>query len=151
MWWASFLEYLADRGSGFDKRAAPAFDSVVLIGGTLSKTASQCNETICHDLGDGAKGIGTPRRQPDKSCPQRLANDAATAVSGVAEYDSHGRGGWLNVGGSIPAAPLLAGVFGVAGSAMKFLYTFGGSCNGYSDRRYARCGGWGSPSSIGAF
>ena len=81
---------------------------------------------------------------------------------GVAEYDSYGYGGWLMSGGTSVSAPLLAGVFGLAGNATqqkggrtfweskhhKDLYDVcAGSCL-FSTYSYG--GGWGSPDGIAA-
>lgn len=163
------VEYLAaDGDSGFNELGAPAaFDSVAAIGGTvLSKTGSKYSETIFDGSGGGcAAGIRKPPWQHDKFCEYRLANDAAAVASNIAEYDSYGHGGWLTIGGTGAAAPLLAGVFGLAANVTKqdggrtfwqagnhkVLYRLRGSCSGYSDGQYSTCGGWGSPNGIGAF
>lgn len=163
------VAYLAAGGdSGFNELGAPAaFDSVAAIGGTvLSKTGSKYSETIWDGSGGGcAMRFKKPRWQHDTFCTHRLLNDAAAAASKIAEYDSYGYAGWLTVDGTSAAAPLLAGVFGLAGNGMtqngggtfwqprhhKFLHRIGGSCHGYSDGQYSACGGWGSPKGIGAF
>ena len=163
------VAYLAAGGdSGPNELGAPAsFDSVAAIGGTvLSKTGSKYSEAIWGGLGGGcAERFGKPRWQHDKFCAHRLLNDAAAVASDIAEYDSYGYAGWLTINGTSAAAPLLAGVFGLAGNGMKqdggrtfwqarhhkFLYRLAGSCDGYSDGRYTECGGWGSPNGIGAF
>jgi subtilase family serine protease len=168
------VEYLGaagDSGSGL-VGAPAAFDTVAAIGGTqLSKKGSSYSETIWNATGGGcATGIQKPKWQeiiPNSVCSYRITNDAAAEAGcspGVAEYDSYNYGGWITVCGTSVAAPLLAGVFGLAGNAkqqkggmtfwrkphQKHLYSISGGC-GYRQGKYTTCVGWGSPNGIGAF
>ena len=162
------VTYLAAGGSGYRQEGAPAFfDRVVSVGGTtLSKNGSQYSESISNaSLGGCATGIKKPKWQHDKVCAYRLANDAAAVAWNVAEYNTYGYAGWFTVGGTSVAAPLLAGVFGLAGNAAnqdggrtfwqkthrKYLYDLPGGCSGgYTMGQYTTCDGWGSPKGIGA-
>lgn len=170
---AKGVEYLAAAGdSGSNQVGAPAaFDSVAAIGGTqLAKSGSKYTETIWSSSSSGcASGIKKPAWQsiiPNSVCSHRLTNDAAAEAGcspGVAEYDSLD-GGWFGICGSSVAAPLLAGVFGLAGNATmqdggrtfwrkahrKHLYDIQGPC-AYRQGHYTTCAGWGSPNGIGAF
>ncbi len=169
---AKGVEYLAAAGdSGSGVGAPAAFDSVAAIGGTqLAKNGSKYTETIWSSSSSGcASGIKKPAWQsiiPDSVCAYRLANDAAAEAGcspGVAEYDSLD-GGWFSVCGTSVPAPLLAGVFGLAGNATKqdggrtfwrkahhkHLYDVQGQC-AYRQGRYTTCAGWGSPNGIDAF
>lgn len=161
------VTYLASAGdTGSNELGAPAaFDTVAAIGGTiLKKQGSQYTESV----GDGARGgcatgIKKPRWQHDKTCPGRLTNDAAAAGGGVAIYSRYSRG-WTSAGGTGVAAPILAGVFALAGNATqqdggrtfwlrahrKYLYDLPGQC-AYRQGQYTTCDGWGSPNGVGAF
>jgi subtilase family serine protease len=163
------VTYLGSAGdAGYGQVGAPAaFASVVAVGGTvLSKSGSQYGETIWSASGGGcATGIKKPHWQRGTPCGYRLANDAAAVAWNVAEYDTYGSSGWLTVGGTSVATPLLAGVFGLAGNAAKqdggrtfwqsahhkSLYAIAGQCAGYSHGQYTTCAGWGSPDGIAAF
>jgi len=159
--------YLASAGDdGSNKGGAPmAFDSVAAIGGTvLSKNGSQYSEMPWSSSGGGClTGVKRPKWQHDTFCKYRSANDASAVASGVAEYDSYGEAGWISVGGTSVSAPILAGVFGLAGNPTKqdggrtfwqkahhqYLHDIcGGSC---LSSTYSYAGGWGSPDGIGAF
>jgi subtilase family serine protease len=161
------VEYLASSGDGgYDVLQAPAaLDSVAAIGGTvLSKSGSQYSESVWSGAGGGcATEIPKPKWQHDSFCSGRAIADASAVAWNVAEYDSYGYGGWITIGGTSVAAPLLAGVFGLAGNAakqdggrtfwqtkhLKFLYDVcGSSC---LTSQYSYGGGWGSPNGIGAF
>lgn len=160
------VEYLAASGEdGLGVGAPAAFADVAAIGGTvLSKNGSQYNEVVWNGSGGGcATGIKKPKWQHDKICSGRAVGDASAVAMGVAEYDSYGYGGWLTSGGTSVSAPLLAGVFGLAGNATqqkggrtfweskhhKDLYDVcAGSCL-FSTYSYG--GGWGSPDGIAAF
>ncbi len=164
------VEYLAASGdAGLNQVGAPsALDSVAAIGGTqLAKNGSQYSESVWSDAGGGcATGIKKPKWQHDSVCSGRAVGDAsaeAGCAPGVAEYDSYGYGGWIEVCGTSVATPLLAGVFGLAGNAtkqnggrtfwqkkhVKDLYDVCASACLFSQYSYG--GGWGSPNGIGAF
>jgi subtilase family serine protease len=160
------VEYLAASGDdGLGVGAPAAFADVAAIGGTvLSKNGSQYGEVVWSGSGGGcATGIKKPKWQHDKICSGRALSDASAVAVGVAEFDSYGYGGWLTSGGTSVSAPLLAGVFGLAGNAAhqkggrtfweskhdKDLYDVcAGSCL-FSTYSYG--GGWGSPDGIGGF
>jgi len=162
---AKGVVYLA---SGAGELGAPAyFDTVVSVGGTtLAKNGSQYSESVWSGSPGGcATPIKKPKWQRDHSCAHRLANDVSAVANDVALYDSYGYGGWASVSGTSVSAPLLAGVFGLAGNAARQkggrtfwltghradLYALEGSCSGYGYGQYTTCGGWGSPNGIGAF
>ena len=166
------VTYLASP-SGTSGLSEPAdFDSVVAVGGTmLEKEASgkrKWTETVAPDANEGGcfKTIRKPAWQHDAYCKYRLANDVAADSYGLATYDSYDYGGWVELNDA-PAAPFLAGVFGLAGNAtkqrggktfwqtghQKYLYPVGGGDQNcaYSTGDYNTCTGWGSPDGIGAF
>lgn len=160
------VAYLAAASDAGSQEAAPAdFETVAAIGGTtLSKNGSTYSEMAWSPPGGCATGIKKPIWQHDANCSYRLANDAAAVAVNIAEYDSYGYSGWFTVDGTSAAAPLLAGVFGLAGNAAaqdggrtfwlkkhhKSLYDISG-CSGYGYAQYSTCAGWGTPKGIGAF
>jgi subtilase family serine protease len=160
------VEYLASSGDGgYGVQGPAALASVAAIGGTvLSKSGSQYSERIWSGSGGGcATGIRKPKWQHDSVCAGRAMGDASAVAWNVAEYDSYGYGGWVTIGGTSISAPLLAGVFGLAGNASKqiggrtfwrnkrhgYMYDVCGSSCLF--KTYSYGGGWGSPNGIGAF
>lgn len=161
------VQYLASSGdSGSGQLSAPAvLDSVAAIGGTmLSKSGSHYSESLWSGTGGGcATTVPKPKWQKDKVCSGRAVGDASAVAWGVAVYDSYGYDGWGSLGGTSVSAPLLAGVFGLAGNAAqqgggrtfwqnrhhKDLYDLCGSSCLF--KTYSYEGGWGSPNGIGAF
>jgi subtilase family serine protease len=159
---AKGVEYLASAGDdGLGIYDPASYDSAVAVGGTVLTKASNkrgWTETLWSDSGGGCSTEGKPPWQHDTTCAYRLANDvSAVADIEVAEYDSYGAGGWIEVGGTSVGSPLLAGAFALAGNAtkqdggrtfwkpahQKFLYVV--------SERYTEQGGWGSAHGIGAF
>jgi N-acetylneuraminic acid mutarotase len=60
-----------------------------------------------------------PAWQEDSGCSNRMTNDVsavADPATGVAIYDTTGQGGWLVVGGTSAATPVIAAVYALAGS-----------------------------------
>ena len=162
------VTYVAAAGdAGFGAGEPATFDTVAAIGGTnLSKVSSQYSESIWSSAGGCAIGIKKPRWQHDSYCNGRIANDAAAVAEGVAFYDTYGGYGWGEVSGTSVSAPLIAGIFGLAGNASRQdggrtfwmrkhhrdLYTPAGRCSSaYSYGQYNECVGWGTPDGIGAF
>ncbi len=97
------------------------FGSVVSVGGTiLSRSGSVYSEVVWPDTGGGcATHFAKPSWQDDPSCSGRTTNDVAAVAWNVAYYDTYGYGGWLISGGTSDAAPIIAGVFGLAGNASE--------------------------------
>jgi subtilase family serine protease len=161
------VEYLASDGDGgYGEVDSPAsFASVAAIGGTtLTKTGSGYTETVWDDSAGGClTNVKKPKWQHDTVCAGRAAGDASAVANDVASYDSYQNSGWITVGGTSISAPLLAGIFGLAGNAssqdggrtfwekrhVRDLYDVCASACLFSQYSYA--GGWGSPDGIGAF
>ena len=97
------------------------FGSVVSVGGTvLSKSGSTYSEVVWPDTGGGcATHFAKPSWQRDPGCSARTTNDVAAVAWNVAYYDTYSAGGWRISGGTSVAAPIIAGVFGLAGNAGK--------------------------------
>lgn len=96
---------------------------VTTVGGTSLLRASNArgwNETAWSGAGSGcsARAVKSPW-QKDTGCPRRTIADVSAVAdprTGVAVYDSYGLGGWLIVGGTSTAAPIIAGAYALAGS-----------------------------------
>jgi subtilase family serine protease len=181
------VTYLGSAGDqGYGTGGPMAYASVVAVGGTTLTKASNkrgWSERVWGGTGGGcAPDIPKPAWQHDPDCSTRMANDVAAdadPATGPAMYDSYGEGGWFQVGGTSAAAPLVAGVFGLAGNASEqnggrtfwlkkhqgaaqlYHVTSGndGTCSPsyfctagtHEYRDYGGPTGWGTPHGIGAF
>jgi subtilase family serine protease len=155
---------------------------VTAAGGTKLAKASNTRgwtETVWND-GGGATGSGCsayvakPSWQKDRLCAMRTVADVsavADPATPVAVYDTFGYSGWVAVGGTSAAAPLIAGAFALAGNTTtinpgQYLYahrsqlfdatagsngTCGGSYLCTAVKGYDGPTGNGTPNGIGAF
>ena len=165
----TFVASSGDDGYGVSYPAASRF--VLAVGGTrLSATANgRTTETAWTDAGSGCSAYeAKPSWQHDASCATRTVTDVsadANPSTGAAIYTSTGPGGagWMEVGGTSLAAPLMAGMVALSGSTnvASHLYAALGSANLYDvhtgtngscDRLYL-CGakvGYDGPTGVGA-
>jgi subtilase family serine protease len=60
--------------------------------------------------------VAKPPWQHDPHCPGRTAADVAAIAWNIPIYEKV-QGGWLTLGGTSASAPLIAGVYGLAGNA----------------------------------
>jgi hypothetical protein len=116
--------------SGFGQADFPAdLATVTAVGGTQlrrSGDARRWSERVWnqHDLfgGAGASGcsayVAKPAWQHDPHCPGRTVADVSAVASNIPIYDKVW-GGWITVGGTSVAAPLIAGIYGLAGNAAR--------------------------------
>lgn len=113
--------------SGFDAANFPAsLATVTAAGGTeLARAHSKRGWTEqVWDTGGGASGSACsayepkPRWQHDPHCQMRTVADVSAVAWNVAIYDAY-LGGWLDVGGTSAASPLIAGVYALAGNAAR--------------------------------
>ena len=119
-----------DNGYGVEFPAASQY--VTAVGGTsLSKDTSSrgWSETAWSGAGSGCSSyIAKPSWQTTSSCAQRSVADVSAVANpstGVAVYDSYGSSGganWLVFGGTSVAAPVIAGVYALAGNAGSVNY-----------------------------
>ena len=176
---------------GFTAAQFPAnLANVTDAGGTTLAKATNArgwSETVWND-GGGASGSGCsayvakPAWQHDPHCPGRTSADVAAVATNIAIYDTSlpkGFGGpWFTIEGTSASAPLIAGVYGLAGNAATvqpgFEYAHAnalfdvtqGNNDWFSGAGGASCGhdylcvakkgydaptGLGSPDGIGAF
>ena len=115
------VTYLASAGDGGYGLEDPAdYNSVVSVGGAvLSKRGSTYDEVVWSDTGGGCSVIHKPWWQSDPKCSFRTGNDVAAVAWNAAVYDTYGYRGWGMIGGTSISAPLLAGVYGLAGDASR--------------------------------
>jgi subtilase family serine protease len=152
---------------------------VTAVGGTRlveDGSARGWGETAWSGAGSGCSAFITekPSWQTDSGCARRTVADVSAVAdpsTGVAVYDTYRSGGWLVFGGTSVAAPIIAGVYALAGNAgstvagsYPYTHTSGlfdiasgsnGSCGG-SYLCTARAGfdgptGLGTPNGVGAF
>jgi subtilase family serine protease len=118
------VTYLASAGDdGYGIGVPAQLESVVSVGGTdltPSSGSRGWQETVWDGSGAGCSKAPKPYWQHDKGCKGRTANDvSADGGVPVAEYDTYGQAGWIQVYGTSVSSPLLGGVFGLAGNSTK--------------------------------
>jgi Subtilase family len=111
---------------GFTAANFPAnLASVTAAGGTelaRAHNARGWSERVWLTPFAGASGSGCsayvakPSWQRDRHCPGRTVADVSALAWNVPIYEKV-QGGWLTVGGTSASAPLIAGVYGLAGNA----------------------------------
>ncbi|MDX2594658.1 MULTISPECIES: putative Ig domain-containing protein [Streptomyces] len=157
---------------------------VTAVGGTALTTASNSrgwSESVWHTSSTEGTGSGCsaydpkPSWQTDTGCSKRMEADVsavADPATGVAVYDTYGGSGWAVYGGTSASAPIIAGVYALAGTPAsgdypaKYpyaqtgnLYDVTSGSNGSCTTSYfctARTGydgptGWGTPNGTTAF
>jgi len=127
-----------DGGYGVEYPASSRY--VTAVGGTTLKLNSdntRSSETVWSGAGSGCSAYETqPAWQTglvDPSvCSHRIVADVsadADPYTGAAVYDSYGYGGWLQVGGTSLASPLIASVYALAGNndGASIVYSYAAS------------------------
>ena len=125
-----------DDGFGFGISCPANLNTVVGVGGTtlnLNADNTWKSETVWGGTGSGCSVHDTA--QPWQTAEStwtaigcgsgRGFNDVAADANpgtGAAVYDSFREGGWVQVGGTSLASPLIAAVFALAGNASSFTY-----------------------------
>ncbi|WP_406841574.1 kelch repeat-containing protein (plasmid) [Streptomyces sp. AHU1] len=123
--------------SGYGVQSPANLPTVTSVGGTSlvkdSSTARGWSESVWFNS-HGGTGSGCsqyqqkPAFQKDTGCEHRTVADVsavADPVTGVAVYDSYGGavpGGWGQFGGTSASAPIIAGVYSLAGRAVSGQY-----------------------------
>jgi subtilase family serine protease len=119
--------------AGYDQFGFPAASRyVTAVGGTkLSRSSASrgWSESAWTGGGSGCSRFETkPSWQADTGCSKRMVADVAAVAdpsTGVAVYDSYGSSGganWLVVGGTSASAPIIAGVYALAGNGKSLTY-----------------------------
>ena len=111
---------------GFTAASFPAnLTSVTAVGGTVLHRAHNRRrwaERVWNIGFAGAGGSGCsayvakPSWQHGRACPGRTVADVAAVAWNIPIYNKH-YGGWVTVGGTSVSAPLVAGIYGLAGNA----------------------------------
>ena len=102
------------------------FSTVTAVGGTsLTRVTGGrgWKEAVWAKTGSGCSTvIAKPTWQHDTSCAMRLIADVAAVAdpnTGVAIYDTYGERGFMVAGGTSAAAPIIAGVYALAGNGAR--------------------------------
>jgi hypothetical protein len=170
-----------DQGIGCGTPSYPAASpDVVAVGGTsLTQDSSVPRgwaETTWSGTGSGCSGYEPkPSWQNDSGCANRTGNDVAAVAdpnTGVAVYDTYDQGGWLEVGGTSVATPVIASIYALVGAPApntypaSYLYAHTGALNDVTSGADGTCSpaylctagpgydgptGWGTPNGIAAF
>jgi subtilase family serine protease len=170
---------------GFTTASFPAvLDSTIAVGGTTLERADNrrgWTESAWSGAGSGCSAyIAKPRWQKDPNCQMRTTSDVSAVAdpdTGLAVYDTflpdEFGPGWLIVGGTSAAAPIIGGVIGLSGHARRLddasrlyrraarssLFDVVGGSNGFCGDDYLCTGlpgydaptGVGTPNGLGAF
>jgi subtilase family serine protease len=142
-----------DSGYGVEYPAASRY--VVAVGGTtLSKantTQRGWTETAWSGAGSGCSAYESkPAWQADSGCARRSVADVSAVAdpsTGVAVYDSYNYGGWLVVGGTSVASPIIASTYALAGTPASgtypasYLYANPALLNDVTSGSNGSCGG----------
>lgn len=123
---ASGVDFVASSGdSGYGTSWPASSARVVAVGGThlsLNTAGHRVAESVWSGSGSGcSKYEAKPSWQHDASCARRTIADVAAVAdpaTGAAIYSSvsSGGSGWFQVGGTSLAAPVVAGLIGLAGA-----------------------------------
>jgi subtilase family serine protease len=115
--------------SGFGPAEFPAsWNKSIAVGGTtVTKTATGYTHSAWWGAGSGCSAwVPKPKWQKDPNCLMRTVSDLSALAdpdTGFAVYDTYGleqfgaTPGWIVVGGTSLAAPLVSGMIGLAGNA----------------------------------
>jgi subtilase family serine protease len=159
-----------DSGYGVEYPASSHY--VTAVGGTSLRAASNTRgwtETAWSGAGSGCSSYNTAltgQASVGTGCSRRAVADVsavADPATGVAVYDTYGGvGGWLVFGGTSVAAPVVAGVFGLAGNAASinnnYPYAHAGSLFDVTSGSNGSCSpsqlctarvGWDGPTGLG--
>lgn len=111
---------------GFTAASFPAdLRAITAVGGTVLSRAHNrrgWTEKVWNVGFAGAGGSGCsayvakPSWQRDRACPGRTVADVAAVAWNIPIYNKNW-GGWVTVGGTSVSAPLVAGIYGLAGNA----------------------------------
>ena len=156
---------------GYGVQLPAAFKNVIAVGGTSLSRASNprgWTESVWSGTGSGcSQYVSKAGWQKDKGCSKRSVTDVsavADPATGVAVYNTYGGSGWGVFGGTSASAPIIAGIYALAGNAAKanssYLYSHSsnlnpitdGSSNGTCTPGYlcqAIAGGYNGPTGLG--
>ncbi|MGW6492724.1 putative Ig domain-containing protein [Streptomyces sp. NPDC055056] len=157
---------------------------VTAVGGTALTTSSSSRgwsesawkTSSTEGTGSGCSAYDTkPSWQTDTGCSKRMESDVsavADPATGVAVYDTYGGSGWAVYGGTSASAPIIAGVYALAGTPgsadypAKYPYSHTSSLYDVTSGNNGSCSpsyfcaagtgydgptGWGTPNGTAAF
>ncbi|MFF7274085.1 putative Ig domain-containing protein [Streptomyces griseorubiginosus] len=157
---------------------------VTAVGGTALSTSSNSRgwtESVWKTSSTEGTGSGCsaydpkPTWQTDTGCSKRMEADVsavADPATGVAVYDTYGGSGWAVYGGTSASAPIIAGVYALAGTPgssdypAKYPYSHTGNLYDVTSGNNGSCSpsyfctattgydgptGWGTPNGTTAF
>jgi Subtilase family len=163
--------FAATGDDGYDEGGSgPLYPStsahVTAVGGTAlvkSSTTRGWTETAWSGAGSSCSAyIAKPSYQTSSACSKRAAADVSAVASpstGVAVYNSTA-GGWIVVGGTSAATPLVAGIYalyGLGGQAPSWAYSHAADFNDVTSGSNGACTtalckvgtGWDGPTGLG--
>jgi subtilase family serine protease len=164
--------FVASGDDGYDEGGAgPSYPStsahVTAVGGTTLKKSSSASrgwtETAWSDAGSSCSGsIAKPSYQSSSACSKRAASDVSAVANpstGVAVYNA-ANGGWIVVGGTSAATPLVSGIYtlyGLGGEAPGWAYSHTADWNDVTSGKNGTCTtalckagtGWDGPTGLG--
>jgi subtilase family serine protease len=130
---------VANGDNGFTAANFPAnLTTVTAVGGTQlakARNARGWTEQVWNNsVGAGGSGcsayVAKPAWQHDAHCSMRTVGDVAAVAWDIPIYEKL-QGGWLTVGGTSVSAPVIAGVYALAGNAatvpLGYAYAHAGS------------------------
>jgi hypothetical protein len=130
---------VANGDNGFTAANFPAnLTTVTAVGGTQlakARNARGWTEQVWNNsVGAGGSGcsayVAKPAWQHDAHCSMRTVGDVAAVAWNIPIYEKL-QGGWLTVGGTSVSAPVIAGVYALAGNAatvpLGYAYAHAGS------------------------
>jgi subtilase family serine protease len=138
--------------SGYGVQLPAAYNTVVAVGGTTLSPAANARgwtESAWGGSGSGcSRYISKPKWQSYSQCSHRAVVDISAVAdpdTGVAAYDSYQSyaGNWSVYGGTSASAPIIAGVYALAGNATKvsasYLYSHTADLNDVTDGNHGTC------------
>jgi subtilase family serine protease len=128
------------------------FATVTAVGGTTLTPAAghKWTEKAWSGAGSGCSTlVAKPAWQHDSGCAMRMIADVSAVAdpnTGVSVYDSFHSSGFLVVGGTSASAPIIAGVYALAGNGAtindaSFAYSHTASLNDVTKGSNGSCGG----------
>jgi subtilase family serine protease len=120
--------------SGYGVACPADMNTVIAVGGTTltHNLDSSYSETVWDGTGSGCSSANPPQTWQSSNgnwatiaCAGRGMNDVSADAdpnTGAAIYDTYANGGWIQVGGTSLSAPLIAGVYALAGNASDWSY-----------------------------
>lgn len=115
--------------SGYGAGFPASSQYVTAVGGTSltrDNSARGWSEIAWNNAGSGCSAfISKPSWQTDSGCTKRTVADVSAVAdpgTGVSVYDTYQRAGWLTMGGTSVAAPIIASAYALAGNESSLTY-----------------------------